>query len=221
MSATGLCCGCFDVAPVLPKVNFYMKKFLLAVGVLLLIGLALAAYSIGQYNGLVNRRAGVDAAWAQVQNVYQRRADLVPNLVATVKGAANFEQETLTAITEARASVGRVNLNASEAPRDAAQLQEFSRAQGQLGSALSRLLVVSENYPQLRATEGFQTLQTQLEGTENRITVERGRFNEVCLEYNAAIKRFPAVLLAGVMGFAAQPYFQADAAAQTVPKVQF
>jgi LemA protein len=156
-------------APVAPAL---MKKFLLlALAAVFVLGLIVVLLMLGQYNGLVDKRAAVDASWAQVQNVYQRRADLVPNLVATVKGAANFERETLTAVTEARASVGRVNINATEAPRDAAQFQEFARSQGQLSSALSRLLVVSENYPQLRATEGFLTLQSQLEGSENRITV--------------------------------------------------
>src|SRR5437016_3951999 len=135
------------------------------------------------YNGLVGKSQAVDAQWAQVQNVYQRRADLVPNLVNTVSGAANFEKSTLTEIADARASVGRVTIDASHAPQDAATLQQFQQAQGQLGTALSRLLAVSENYPQLRATENFKELQAQLEGTENRIAVERERFNDVSRVY--------------------------------------
>ena len=174
----------------------------------------------GQYNGLVNRAQAVDAQWAQVENVYQRRADLIPNLVATVSGAANFEKSTLTEITQARASVGKVQLNATGTPT-AAQLAQFEQAQGALGSALSRLLVVSENYPALRATANFQELQAQLEGSENRISVERGRFNELARDYNSAIKRVPAVFFAGVMGFAPKPYFSAKPGADTPPVVDF
>jgi LemA protein len=156
-----------------------------------------------------------------VQNVYQRRADLVPNLVGTVTGAANFEKATLTEVTNARASVGKVQINAGSAPTDAAQLAEFDRAQSQLGSALSRLLVVSENYPTLRATAGFQDLQAQLEGTENRISVERGRFNDLARDYNAAIKRVPAVFFAGIFGFKEKAYFTATAGAERPPEVKF
>ena len=143
-------------------------------GVVVLLVVAIAG---GSYNRLVRLQQAVDTEWAQVQNVYQRRADLVPNLVATVSGAANFEKSTLTEVTQARASVGQVKLNPGSAPTDAAKLAEFDRAQGQLSSALSRLLVVSEQYPQLRATQNFQDLQAQLEGTENRISVERRNFN--------------------------------------------
>ena len=148
----------------------------------ILIGLVALAvifglYVVSSYNGLVGMQQATDAQWAQVQNVYQRRADLVPNLVSTVSGAANFEKSTLMAVTEARASVGRVQLPSGSAPTDPAQLAAFQQAQGQLGSALSRLLVVSEQYPDLKATAGFRDLQAQLEGTENRIAVERGRFN--------------------------------------------
>jgi LemA protein len=131
----------------------------------------------GSYNRLVTLEQNVNKKWADVQSVYQRRADLIPNLVNTVSGAANFEKSTLTEVTNARASVGRVTLDASRAPTDAAQLQEFQAAQGQLSNALSRLMMVTENYPQLRATEAFQNLQAQLEGTENRISVERNNFN--------------------------------------------
>src|SRR5450432_4608360 len=151
-----------------------MKAILLFFGVIVVIGLILVFTGVGSYNGLVSSSQAVDSQWAQVQNVYQRRADLIPNLVQTVAGAANFEKSTLVEVTNARASVGRVQLDPNKAPTDAAQLEKFQQAQGQLGNALSRLLVVSERYPELRATRNFQELQAQLEGTENRISVERG-----------------------------------------------
>ncbi len=201
-----------------------MKKLAIGCGVLVVLGVfALLAVAIagGSYNRLVRLQQGVDTQWAQVQNVYQRRADLVPNLVATVSGAANFEKSTLTDITTARASVGQVKLNSSTAPTDAAKLAEFDRAQGQLSSALSRLLVVSERYPELRATQNFQDLQAQLEGTENRISVERRSFNEAVQQYDTAIKSFPAVFYAGMFGFKERPYFAATPGAETPPKVQF
>jgi LemA protein len=173
------------------------------------------------YNRLVGLQQATDAQWAQVQNVYQRRADLVPNLVSTVAGAANFEKSTLLAVTEARASVGRVQMPAGGAPTDPAQLAAFQQAQGQLGSALSRLLVVSERYPDLKATANFRDLQSQLEGTENRISVERGRFNDIVQSYDTAIRRFPAVILAGMFGFTQRPYFSSTPGSDTPPKVQF
>ena len=198
-----------------------MKKLLLVLGVFVGLGVLAALAASGAYNGLVNKQQAVDAQWAQVQNVYQRRADLIPNLVNTVSGAANFEKSTLTEITEARASVGRVNLDSSKAPESAEQLAEFDRAQGRLSSALSRLLVISERYPDLKATGNFQSLQVQLEGSENRIAVERGRFNEVVQVYNGAIKRVPAVFFAGIFGFKERAYFAATPAAQTPPEVKF
>ena len=147
--------------------------------VVVLVGVIIAALSsIGIYNGMVSSSQAVDQQWAQVQNVYQRRADLIPNLVKTVAGAANFEKSTLLEVTQARASVGQVKINQGTAPTDPAELQKFQQAQDGLSSALSRLLVVSERYPDLRANQNFVDLQAQLEGTENRISVERGRFNE-------------------------------------------
>jgi LemA protein len=193
------------------------KTLLIILGVLVLIILA----AVGSYNGLIGSSQAVDASWAQVQNVYQRRADLVPNLVQTVQGAANFEKSTIVQVTEARASVGRVNINQNQAPADAAQLAEYQKAQGQLGTALSRLLVVAENYPDLKATANFRDLQAQLEGTENRITVERGRFNDAVKEYNVKIKSLPTVFFAGFLGFQQKPYFQAAAGAETAPAVKF
>jgi LemA protein len=192
-------------------------KFLLGIIVLAVIA---GIVAMSSYNRLVNLQQGTDAQWAQVQNVYQRRADLVPNLVSTVAGAANFEKSTLEAVTNARASVGRVQLP-STAPTDPAQLAAFQEAQGQLGSALSRLLVVSERYPDLKATANFRDLQAQLEGTENRIAVERGRFNDVVQAYDTAIRQFPAVILAGIFHFAERPYFTATAGSEAPPKVQF
>jgi len=201
-----------------------MKKLLVAVAVLLVLGvlaLILVAIAGGSYNRLVRLSQAVDSQWAQVQNVYQRRADLVPNLVATVSGAANFEKSTLTEITAARASVGQVKLDPNSAPTDPAKLAAFESAQGQLSSALSRLLVVVERYPDLKATANFQDLQVQLEGTENRISVERRDFNTAVQNYNTAVKSFPAVFYAGVFGFSPKPYFAATAGAETPPKVQF
>jgi len=181
----------------------------------------LAILAVSSYNRLIGLQQATDAQWAQVQNVYQRRADLVPNLVSTVSGAANFEKSTLMAVTEARASVGRVQLPAGTAPTDAAQLAAFQQAQGQLGSALSRLLAVSERYPELKATAGFRDLQAQLEGSENRIAVERGHFNEAVQAYDTAIRSFPGMFFAGPMGLATRPYFTATAGSETPPKVQF
>ena len=201
-----------------------MKKWLIPIagclGIVVLGALVIGLVLARSYNGLVRASQGVDQSWAQVQNVYQRRADLIPNLVQTVKGAANFEQSTLTQITQARASVGQVNLNPNQAP-NAAELEKFQQAQGQLTSALSRLLVVVERYPELKANANFLALQSQLEGTENRISVERGRFNEAVQRYNTLVKRFPTVLFAAAFGFKEKPYFQATAGAEAPPKVDF
>lgn len=185
------------------------------VGVVLLLGAG--AVLMGSYNSLVGLGQAVDAQWAQVENAYQRRADLIPNLVATVAGAAKFEQTTLEAVTQARASVGQVRVN----PGDAASLAEFEKAQSGLSSALSRLLVVSEQYPDLKASANFRDLQAQLEGTENRISVERGRFNEKAQEYNTAILRFPGRLFAGLFGMKEKPYFRAVAGSEQAPAVKF
>ncbi|HEY3914519.1 MAG TPA: LemA family protein, partial [Verrucomicrobiae bacterium] len=173
-----------------------MKKFAIGCGVLavlVIIVLVIIAIAGGSYNGLVKKSQQVDSSWAQVQADYQRRADLIPNLVSTVSGAANFEKSTLVEITEARASVGKVNINPSSAPSDPAKLAEFDKAQSQLSSALSHLLVVVERYPDLRANNNFVTLQAQLEGTENRITVARRDYNDAVQSYDTAIKSFPAV----------------------------
>ena len=180
-------------------------------------GIALA----GSYNRLVGLQQGGDSQWAQVQNVYQRRADLIPNLVSTVAGAANFEKSTLIAVTQARASVGQVKLDPSKAPTDAAQLEQFQAAQGRLSNALSRLLVVVERYPEIKANQNFLGLQAQLEGTENRISVERGKFNEIVQAYNTAVRRFPTNIFAGMFGFQPRPFFSAQPGAEKPPTVKF
>jgi len=203
-----------------------MKK--LGIGCAILGGLGLVviifiAMAAGSYNHLVRLSQNVDQQWAQVQNVYQRRADLVPNLVATVSGAANFEKSTITEVTKARASVGQVKLSPNAAPTDPAKLAEFDRAQSQLSSALSRLLVVVERYPDLKATQNFETLQVQLEGTENRIAVERMRFNEAARDFNTTRDSFPTNVMADLFGgrFNEKSFFQARPSAQLPPKVQF
>jgi LemA protein len=193
-----------------------MKAIGCLVGVVVVIGVVGLAL-MGTYNNLVGLAQAVDAQWAQVENAYQRRADLVPNLVATVAGAANFEKSTLEAVTQARASVGQVRVN----PGDAASLAEFEKAQSGLSSALSRLLAVSEAYPDLKASANFRDLQVQLEGTENRISVERGRFNEKAQTYNTAILRMPARLFAGFFGMKEKPYFKAVTGSEKAPSVNF
>lgn len=197
------------------------KILLVVVGLLIAVLILVSFWVAGTFNRLVGLQQATDAAWAQVQNVYQRRADLIPNLVNTVSGAANFEKSTLNEVVSARASVGRMQLPPGTAPTDPQQLAEFERAQAQLGGALSRLLVVAERYPDLKATAAFRDLQAQLEGTENRISVERGRFNEAVQAYNTAIKRFPAVIFAGMFGHTARPYFTATDGADRPPPVNF
>ncbi len=172
-------------------------------------------------NRLVTLGQEVDKNWAEVENQYQRRADLVPNLVSTVQGAASFEKETLTAVTEARASVGRATITPGKAPTDPETLARYQAAQDQLGSALQRLLVVSERYPELKANANFRDLQAQLEGTENRIAVARGRFNDAAQGYNTAILKFPTNFIARFLNFKEKPYFKAVAGSEQAPKVQF
>ena len=190
-------------------------------GVLVLVALVLAVTGIGQYNSLVGTSQAGDAQWSQVENVYQRRADLIPNLVAAVKGAAEFERGTLEAVTEARASVGRMQIDPRNLPSDPAAFQRFEQAQGQLGNALSRLMVVVERYPDLKANQNFRDLQAQLEGTENRITVERMRYNETAQTYNTQRLRFPTRIFASLMGFGEKAYFRAQAGAERPPEVNF
>jgi len=171
-------------------------------------------------NDMVELEESVDAQWGQVQNAYQRRADLIPNLVSTVKAAAEFEQTTLTGIADARAQVGQMTIS-KDVLEDPQAFERFNQAQSQLGNALSRLLSVSENYPDLKANANFRDLQSQLEGTENRINVERNKYNNISREYNTYIKKFPASIFANMLGFDEKQYFQAEASAQSAPTVNF
>lgn len=182
---------------------------------------ALFAMSLSScgYNAMVSKEEAVVGQWANVEGAYQRRADLIPNLVETVKGAAEFEQSTLTAVVEARAKATSVTIDPKNLTPES--LQQYQAAQGQLSSALSRLLVSVEAYPQLRATQNFSELQAQLEGTENRINVERRKFNETTQDYNAYIRKFPQVIYSGWFGFEKKGYFEADAGADKAPKVSF
>ena len=171
------------------------------------------------YNSMVKLDEQVTSQWAQVENVYQRRADVIPNLVSTVKGAANFEKETLTQVIEARAKATSITVDPTKLTPES--IAQFQAAQGQLGQSLGRLLATVEAYPQLKANQNFLELQAQLEGTENRITVERQKFNTVTQEYNSTIRTFPNNLTAGMFGFKAKGYFQAEAGANKAPKVEF
>lgn len=195
-----------------------MKKIGIAVIVIGVIAL-LAMLIISLYNGLVKKEEAVQAAWSQVENVYQRRMDLIPNLVNTVKGAADFEQATLQEVVAARASATQVQVDPSRLTEES--LSRFQEAQDALGSSLSRLLVSVERYPDLKASQNFRDLQAQLEGTENRITVERRKFNETVRSYNTSLRRFPSNILAGLFGFEKKAYFEAEEGAGQAPEVEF
>jgi len=179
---------------------------------------ALTLSSCG-YNSMVEKEEAVNTAWSNVENQYQRRADLIPNLVNTVKGYASHEQETLESVVNARSKATQITLNADELTPE--KLKAYQAAQGEVGSALSRLLAVTENYPELKANENFQELQAQLEGTENRISVERRNFNQVTQDYNTYIRKFPNNLFAGMFGFDKKPYFEAEAGSQKAPEAKF
>ncbi len=197
-----------------------MKKGLIISLAIIGVVLLVAMWGVGKYNAIVKLDEGVNEGWAQVQNQYQRRMDLIPNLVATVQGVANFEKSTLQAVIEARAKATQVTLS-PQLLNDPQAFQKFEQSQGQLSSALSRLLVTVEQYPNLKANENFLQLQSQLEGTENRIAVERKRFNEVVLNFNLNIRQFPNSIIASFGGFQQKQYFQAQAGSETAPKVQF
>lgn len=197
-----------------------MAKGLGCLAVVVLVVIVVALMAMGTYNNLVGLSQATDAQWAQVENVYQRRADLIPNLVATVKGAADFEKSTLEAVTAARASVGQVQVG-KDITSDPQAFAKFQASQDQLSSALSRLLVVVERYPDLKANANFRDLQAQLEGTENRITVERNRYNEVAQQYNTARLKFPAAVVAPMMGFKEKAYFRSAPGAERAPNVNF
>ncbi|MDR0733286.1 MAG: LemA family protein [Dysgonamonadaceae bacterium] len=194
-----------------------MKKGLIISGIIVAIAIFLYVSIKGTYNTMVKKDEAVTAAWAQVQNVYQRRVDLIPNLVNTVKGYAAHEKETLEGVVEARAKATAVNVN----PSDPQSLQQFQQSQNQLSSALSRLMVVVEKYPDLKASQNFLDLQAQLEGTENRIAVERGKFNETAQDFNTYIRSFPRNIYANAFNFEKKAYFQAQAGAEQAPEVQF
>jgi LemA protein len=202
-----------------------MNKFAIGCGgvvvVLLFLAVVVGLAVMGSYNRLVKLDQEVNKRWGDVQTVYQRRADLIPNLVNTVQGAANFEKSTIVEVTNARANVGKVNIDPSKAPTDPAQIEQFQAAQGALSNALSRLLVVVERYPELKANQNFLTLQAQLEGTENRISVERNNFNTAVQAFNVAVRTFPTNLIAGMLGFSPKPFFAAQAGAENGPKVNF
>lgn len=196
-----------------------MKRGTIILIVVVLVIVLAVSNAIGRYNTLVGLEEGVTAAWSQVENVYQRRADLIPNLVATVKGFAEQEQEVFIGVTEARSKVNQINLGGVTDSQEL--LNQFQAAQGGLSSALSRLLVTVERYPDIKSNQNFLDLQAQLEGTENRIAVERRRYNEVAQAYNTSVRRFPNSLYAGIFGFERKAYFQADAGADAAPKVEF
>jgi len=198
-----------------------MKKWIPILVVLAIIAIVVIALA-GQYNGLVTLDEAVDSQWGNVENVYQRRADLIPNLVETVKGYAAHESETLEAVVKARAEATKMQAQLTpESLNDPQLMEKFQAVQGELSSALGRLMVVIERYPDLKANQNFLDLQTQLEGTENRIAVERRRFNEKAQEYNTAIRRFPANMIAGMFGFDGKTYFESAEGAETAPKVEF
>jgi len=196
-----------------------MRKGLITIGVILVIVFILYSFFAGRYNKMVELQEAIPKAWADVEAQYQRRADLIPNLVNTVKGYANFEQETLTKVIEARASATQVKIDPSNLTPEA--LAQFQQAQNGVSSALGRLLVAVEAYPDLKANQNFLDLQAQLEGTENRITVARNRYNEVVQPYNVYIKRFPSNMLANMFGFTEKGYFEAAAGSEKAPEVKF
>jgi len=196
-----------------------MKRSVIILIVLAILALIMYTFFKGSYNTMVAKDENVKSAWSQVKNVYQRRLDLIPNLVNTVKGAANFEQETLTKVIEARAKATQITVDPDKLTPE--KLQEFQSAQGELSQALGRLMVVSEQYPQLKANQNFLDLQAQLEGTENRITVERQKFNEITRDFNTYIRQFPKNIVASMFGFSQRPYFESDPGAEKAPTVDF
>ena len=187
--------------------------------IIIVVVALLAIWGVSGYNGLVTMDENVSGQWSNVETQYQRRADLIPNLVNTVKGYAAHEKETFDAVVSARAKATQTTVSIDDLTPE--KMEAYQRAQGEVGSALSRLLAVTENYPELKANENFQTLQAQLEGTENRISVERRNFNNVAREYNTAIRRFPKNIFAGMFGFEKRPYFEAQEGAEKAPEVKF
>ncbi len=197
------------------NITFMKKTWIIIIAVIAVI----AIYGVSSYNSMVSQEEAVGTAWSNVENQYQRRADLIPNLVNTVKGYAAHEKETFDAVVSARAKATQTTVSIDDLTPE--KMEAYQRAQGEVGSALSRLLAVTENYPELKANENFQTLQAQLEGTENRISVERRNFNDVVRAYNASIRRFPKNIFAGMFGFEKRPYFEAQEGAEKAPEVKF
>lgn len=193
-----------------------MKKS--TIGLIVVIG-AIAIWLISSYNGMVKMDEEVSAAWSNVENQYQRRADLIPNLVNVVKGYASHEKETFEAVVSARSKATQVTVDPENLTPE--KLQEYQKAQGEVGATLGRLLAITESYPELKANENFKELQAQLEGTENRISVERRNFNEIARTYNSAIRSFPRSIIAGMFGFEKRPYFEAEEGANKAPEVKF
>lgn len=196
-----------------------MKKSYIVIGVIVIILIGIFMWFKGSYNQMVTRSEGVSSQWSNVENQYQRRLDLIPNLVNTVKGYAEHEQNTLTQVVEARAKATQMRIDFDQL--DEKTIQQFNSMQGELSSALSRLMAISEQYPNLKANENFRDLQAQLEGTENRIAVERRKFNEDVKTYNAYIRSFPKNIIANMFGFTVKPYFEAAAGAEKAPEVKF
>lgn len=197
------------------NITFMKKTWIIIIAVIAVI----AIYGVSSYNSMVSQEETVGTAWSNVENQYQRRADLIPNLVNTVKGYAAHEKETFDAVVSARAKATQTTVSIDDLTPE--KMEAYQRAQGEVGSALSRLLAVTENYPELKANENFQTLQAQLEGTENRISVERRNFNDVARAYNTSIRRFPKNIFAGMFGFEKRPYFEAQEGAEKAPEVKF
>lgn len=197
-----------------------MKKGLIILGIVIVVIFMVFSFFVGIYNSLVKGEESVESAWAQVENVYQRRLDLVPNLIATVKGYAAHEKSTLLDVVNARSKISQMNIS-SDVINNPAMLNQFQKMQGELSSALSRLLVVVERYPDLKASQNFLALQTQLEGTENRIAVERRRYNQVAQAFNTSIRVVPNVFIANMAGFKKKAYFEAEKGAEKVPTVKF
>lgn len=196
-----------------------MKSKFIVIGVVIVAILIIVGMCVSSYNSMVSKDEAVSSQWGNVQNAYQRRSELIPNLVGTVKGYATHEQQTLTQVIEARAKATQINLSADQLTEE--NLQKYQQAQGQLSQALGRLMLVKEQYPELKANQNFMALQDELTGTENRISTERNKFNEMARDYNAYIRSFPKNIIASMSGFDKKAYFQADQAAQSVPKVEF
>lgn len=196
-----------------------MKKKWVTPVIIVAVIVMVIAYCVSSYNVLVTQEEGVNTAWSNVENQYQRRSDLIPNLVNTVKGYAAHEKETFDAVVSARAKASQTHIDIEDLTPE--KMAAYQRAQGEVGNALSRLLAITENYPELKANENFMELQSQLEGTENRIGVERRKFNEAVRGFNTAIRRFPKNLIAGMFGFEKHPYFEAEEGSEKAPEVKF